>query len=184
MKKQKLDFKAKKYISTYYIKNGKAVISIDIKDNNMFYNELDHDGLTLSNKIIHFIDNRIDYILYRYEVVLKFYCEEITEDEKKKITNMIRTHYGLEANERNNDLNLNKIKSSSLFLLGVVFLALSSISNGYSFIIKEILSIAGWVAIWEMVTSMLFGTIKIKLDKYDATKLSKAEIYFITGQSK
>jgi hypothetical protein len=46
-------------------------------------------------------------------------------------------------------------------------------------LVKELFSIAGWVAIWEMVTAVLFDTIKIKLDKYDATKLSKAQINFI-----
>ena len=60
MKKQKLKFNAKKYINTFLIKDNKAVISLNIKNNSMFYNDLDADGITLSPAITNFIDKMSD----------------------------------------------------------------------------------------------------------------------------
>lgn len=179
MKKQKFDFKAKRYMNTHFIKDDKAVISIKAKSLNDFYDEMDADRITISPKITNFIDKRIDYIPYRYQIVINIYCDDMSDEEKKKITSMIRAYYGLEANEKNKELRLNNIKSFSLFMMGIIFLGLASISESYGFLIKEILSIAGWVAVWETVTSVLFDAIKIKLDKLDATNLYKAEINFI-----
>lgn len=182
--KQKFDFKAKKYLNTNYIKNGKAVISMNVKDPSMFYEELDADRITLSKNITDFIDKRIDYIPYRYEIVIKFYCKNVTIEEEKKIVSMLRAHYGLEANELANEMRLNNLKSLSLFIMGLCLLGLSSIAASFGFLIKEVLSIAGWVAVWETVTSVLFGAVRLKLDKYDATNLYNAEVIFIEEQKK
>jgi nitrate reductase NapE component len=179
LNKRICDFRAKNYIDTNYIKNGKAVISMKVKDNQMFYNELDADSITLSREITDFIDKRIDYIPYKYEIVMQFYCKDMLEDEKKKIKDMLKAYYGLEANEKSEELKRNNIKSFILFIMGVFFLLLASLIAQYGFLLKEIISIAGWVAIWEMVTSVLFDTIKIKLDKLDATNLCNAEIIFL-----
>ena len=149
----------------------------------MFYNDLDADGITLSPAITNFIDKRIDYISYKYEVVLKFYCDQMSEDEKAKISDMLKAYYGLESNERNLDLIINNYKSITLFFIGIFFLGMASLFANAGFLIKEIFSIAGWVAIWETFTSVLFDTIKIKLDRYDATKLSNAQIEFITKKT-
>lgn len=177
--KQKFDFKAKNYLKTYYIKNGKAVISINIDDPEMFYERLDADRITLSRDITDFIDKRIDYIPYRYSIVIKFYCKSISREEEKKIVNMLRAHYGLETNELANEMKLNNLKSLSLFIMGLCLLGMSSVANVFGYLVKEVLSIAGWVAIWETVTSVLFGAVRLKLDRYDSNNIYNAEIIFI-----
>jgi hypothetical protein len=132
-RRQKFDFKAKKYLNTNYIKNGKAVISMNIDNPDMFYEKLDADRITLSKHITDFIDKRIDYIPYRYETVIKFYCKNISMEEEKKIVSMLRAHYGLETNELNNEIRLNNLKSLSLFIMGLCLLGLASIAGSLGF---------------------------------------------------
>lgn len=178
MRKQELGFKAKKYINKHLIKNGNAVISMNIKNNDLFYNDLDADEITLSDYIIDFIDNRICYISYKYEVVLKFFVKKMSDIERKEIEDMVRAYYGLEANEKTNDLKMSNIKALFLFFMGIILLMVSAIMMKYSFIVKEVLSIAGWVALWETVTTIFFDATKIRLARYDDVKLSNAKIYF------
>ena len=178
MKKQKLSFKANKYINKHLIKNGKAVISMNIKNNDLFYNDLDADEITLSDYIIEFIDNRIYYISYKYDIVLKFFVKQMSAIERKEIEDMVRAYYGLEANEKTNEVKLNNYKALFLFLMGVSLLALSAVVSKYGFLFKEILSIAGWVALWETVMTVFFHSIQIRMDRYYDIKISNAEIYF------
>jgi hypothetical protein len=155
-----------------------------IKDNEKFYEKLDANRITLSREITSFIDKRIYYIPYKYSIVMKFYCQPMNDEEKKRIVNMLRSNYGLEANEKNHELKINNYKSLTLFFMGIFFLALSSVTAEYGFLLAEVFSIAGWVSIWESISSVLFNTIRIKLDKYDTTNLYNSEVIFISEKEK
>lgn len=175
----KFDFNAEKHLENNCIENGKAVIAIKVNDKESFYNELDAKRVTLSSDITSFIDNKIYYIPYKYSTVIKFYCERMSTDEEQAISEMLRSWYGMKANQMNKELRTNNYKSLTLFIIGICFLGLSSFLTNFGFLIEQVLSIAGWVAIWETVSSVLFDTVRLKLDRYDAVNLYNAEVLFI-----
>ena len=67
-----------------------------------------------------------------------------------------------------------------LLFLGIFFIVLASVLN---FVLQEVILIAGWVAIWEMVSDVLF-TEKVRRDEIKITKqLATCKILFDAKKS-
>lgn len=176
--KKRSKFDAKQYIDNNYVENEDAIISVYIKEMDDYYDEYDADDITISDDIISFIDGRVANISNKYNIILEFDTPVLTEDEKHKITSIIRSHYGLQASSRQQLLNTNKMKAFLFFLIGIIFLLLSSSLN-YGDLIREILLIIGWVSIWETASVLLMDMVKIKGSTKNIDRLYNAEIRFI-----
>jgi hypothetical protein len=176
--KKKYNFDAAKYIHNNYVENKDAIISIYIKENDDYYNEFDADDLTLSDDILRFINNRVDNIPNKYNIVLEFDSPKLTQEEKKRLITIIKSHYGLAYFQKQKILKNNKKKSILFFVIGVLFLLLSSLINEYGSLLKEVISIAGWVAVWETVSVVLFDNFKIKNNQVNIDRLYNAKIEF------
>lgn len=176
--KKKSKFNAKQYIDNNYVENEDAIISIYIKEIDDFYDEYDADDITISDDIISFIDGRVANISNKYSIILEFDTPILTEDEKNKITTIIRSHYGLQSSSRQALLDTNKMKAFIFFLIGIVFLLLSS-SIDYGDLVREILLIVGWVSIWETASVLLMDTVKIKASTKNIDRLFNADIRYI-----
>jgi hypothetical protein len=178
MVKEKNKFSPKKYIKENYMKNGKVDISINVKSKDTFYDELDVKRLTLSKKIEDYIDSKLKNVIYKSNVVLTFYTTKLSDDEQDNIIKLIRSHYGLILFQNKRELNITKIKTFILFIIGILFLASTYILSSKYILIKDILSIAGWVSIWEMISIILFDIIKAQIEKHNYQRLYDAKIKF------
>lgn len=176
--KKKSKFDAKQYIDNNYVENEEAIISVYIEETEDFYNEFDDDELTLSDDLIHFINNRVDNISIKYDLVLEFNAPKMKTTEQNKIITIIRSHYGLVLSSRQSILDQNKIKALFLFVLGLFLLLLSNSFDNLSSLIQEVISIAGWVAIWESISVIFMDNIKIKMMKKKVERLFNARIIF------
>lgn len=176
--RRKSKFNAEQYIDKNYVENEDAIISVYIEEMDDFYNEFDADELTLSDDVINFINGRAENISYKYDITLEFDTPVMTQEDKDKIVNIIRSNYGLASSLRQKVLKANKIKALVLSLLGSLFLLLSYSTTNYGELIKDILSIVGWVAIWEAVSALLLDTIKIRTAKSNIDRLYNAKIIF------
>jgi len=64
-------------------------------------------------------------------------------------------------------------------MIGVLLILLSDLfAEMFDFLIPELFLISGWVAIWEMVDSILFVYNKNRIERKIAKKLSKCVIEF------
>jgi hypothetical protein len=178
MTRNKNKFNPKKYIKENYMGNGKVDISINVEDKDTFYDELDVKRLTLSKDIEDYIESKLKKVIYKSNVVLTFYTPELSEDEQEDIIKLIRSHYGLILFQNKRELNITKIKIFILFIIGISFLASTHILSSEYVLVKDILSIAGWVSIWEIVSTILFDTIKTQREKYNYQRLYNAKIKF------
>ena len=176
--RKKSKFNADQYIDRNYVENEDAIISIYIKDVDDFYNEFDADDLTLSDDIIKFINSRVENISYKYSITLEFDSPIIAREEKGKLIDIIKSQYGLASSLKQKELKTNKLKAFIFFIIGTLFLLLSYSSTNYGSLVKDILSIAGWVAVWETVSVLIFDTIKIRTTKLKADRLYNAKIEF------
>lgn len=176
--RNKSKFNAEKYIDHNYVEDETAIISIYIEEIDDFYNEFDADELTLSDDIIKFINNRVENVANRYAITLEFDSPVISTEEKDKLTNIIRSHYGLASSLRQKVLKTNQLKAFIFFIIGTLFLLLSYSTTNYGSLVKDILSIAGWVAVWETVSVLLFDAIKIRANKSTIDRLYNAKIEF------
>jgi len=171
----RLIFNAEQYINNNYVEDNDVIISIYINKLNNFYNEIDADELTLSDDIVNFTNSRIKNVPQKYNVVLEFDTPSIKKKEKEKIVSIIRSHYGLASSLEQNVLKNNKLKAITFFIIGTIFLFISYYTSN---IIRDIISIAGWVAIWETVSVLLFDNIKIRTSKLNIDRLYNAKIEF------
>lgn len=171
------NFDAEKYIARNYVEDEDAIISIYIKESEDYYNEYDADDLTLSDDILSFISNRAETISNKYNIVIEFDTPHISEKEKEKLLSIIRSHYGLEYSLKQKTLMINQLKALVFFLIGTIFLILSNAVH-FSKLLTDILSIAGWVSMWETLSILLFDSIKSKTNKTNIDRLYNAKIIF------
>ncbi len=171
-------FDAEKYIANNYVEDEDAIISIYINELDDYYNEYDADDLTLSDDILSFINNRVENISNKYNIVLEFDTPQISEEEKDKILTIVRSHYGLSYFRKQKVLKANKYKSLVFFLIGALFLVLSNYVLDYGLIMSDILSIAGWVSLWETLSILLFDNLKFRANRINIDRLYNAKIIF------
>ncbi len=176
--KRRSKFNAEQYIDNNYVENEEAIISIYIEEIDDFYNEFDADDLTITDDIINFINSRVENISTKYSITLEFDCPVIEKKERDKIANIIRSNYGLASSLRQKKLQSNKLKALIFFVIGSLFLLLSYSTTNYGSLIRDILSIAGWVAIWETVNAILLDNFKMRNNKYAVDRLYNAKIVF------
>ena len=104
---------------------------------------------------------------------IKIIINNRIKDQEKCIPLIIE---GLQKEYNNNIFNhhRNSFKQLSFLILGIITLFVSTLIN--TSILKEIISIGGWVLIWEMVESEIFDDISNKTQRRILEKLLNSEI--------
>ena len=114
---------------------------------------------------------------YKNNIVINIYTKlKISDKEKNKMIDTIRRTFGLKIQDELYYYNKSKYKKTILFLIGIVLIVLYYLS--FIDIIKEIILILGWLAIWESVYSFLTDSNRDNIYIYRLKQLSKAKIYF------
>lgn len=164
------------------ILNNKFYINVDLKDRNDFYNK--YNNKDLSTDLCEYIDEKQKQILINSKIILNFNLKyEVDEEEKITMTNIIRRHYYGKIKQINSYVKYNQIKDVLLLFFGVASIIFSEILAKYlTFVIPEIFSIAGWVAIWEVIYALLFTNIRKRIETRIYRKLMRAEINFFYNE--
>lgn len=103
----------------------------------------------------------------------------LTTQEQIKIVDAIREYFGLLVREKILYLRINNIKQTVLSIVGILLIIFSEfLSLTFDYLIPELLLIAGWIVIWEVLDSILFVDSKTKIGKKIYLKLSNCEIEF------
>ena len=155
--------------------NIETIISIILNDKNNFY------SLYSNNKLNKELE---DYIFsecygdnYKNNIRINIYTKmRLGNSEKNKMIDTIRRTFGLKIQDELYYYNKSKYKKTILFLIGIVLIVLYYLS--FIDIIKEIILILGWLAIWESVYSFLTDSNRDNIYIYRLKQLSKAKIYF------
>ena len=140
---------------------------------------VDYDAL--SKLVDYQVQNGTDYL-----VVLGTTAETptLTEEEKKKISDLIHAYYGLEVQDNLIFNKYNLIRNLVLMFLGFITLVLAfNIRNKAYNVIPEVMIIIGWILLWEVLYYFLFDNLKsnIKIKRYK--KLARCKIKFETKKS-
>ena len=103
----------------------------------------------------------------------------LTIQEQKNLIDAIREYFGLRVREKMMYLRINNTKQIVLSIVGILLIVLSEVlSISFEYLIPELLLIAGWITVWEVLDSILFVNSKIKIEKKIYKKLSSCEIDF------
>lgn len=98
--------------------------------------------------------------------------------EKNDFVDILRSNLGEDIKENYLEMKLIYIRAIVLFLIGIIFILLSSFTEIHK-LISEIALIVGWVGVWEACYIFLFDNIhnRIKIKKFK--KLVNAKVIFI-----
>lgn len=153
------------------------VIKLKIEEEADLYSPYDPDQKMISDDIAsHFsrsfqhtgINEKADYVI------------EIKSDspvDEENVKRNIRDYFNGELDTIKYSIKRLSMKAACLFIFGTVVLSIwFFLSETYSAVNLEILSIIGWVAIWEATSVMIMGKHDLREQKRDYEKASKAEI--------
>jgi len=158
------------------------VIEVDIKSREGIFNPFNENQISdelgnyifrnskkgeAKSKLIINIDNKIPF----------------NEDEKEKLVDAIREYFGLLVRSKLAYSRFNSVKKMVLFMIGIILMLLSNVTrDSLGFLIPEVVSIAGWVAIWEAVHIILFADNKNRFEIRKLKELTMCEINFINDK--
>lgn len=104
---------------------------------------------------------------------------DINEEEKKEIVDAIRSNFGIDIKENILHIKYELSLELILILIGTILLITSKVfHNLNTIVIDEVISIFGWVMIWEAAYHFVFVDIKEMIENKRLKKLTEAKIYF------
>lgn len=103
----------------------------------------------------------------------------LNEEEKEILVDAIREYFGLRVRGKLLYAKYNNKRKLFLFAIGMVLIFLSELFNGiFTILIPEMFLIAGWVAISEVMYSVLFIEGKSMVETTKTRKLTECEVRF------
>ncbi len=155
--------------------NIETIISIILNKKEDFYNKYSKNKI--NNELEEYIFNECYGEIFKNNIRINIYISyKIDDNEKNEMIDTIRRTFGLKVQDELYYYNKARYKKTILFLLGIVFIVLYYLL--FSNIIREIILILGWLAIWESVYSFLTDSNRDYIYIYRLKQLSKAKIYF------
>lgn len=160
-------------------KQKETVIEISFDEKDDYINQFNQQKLSsdLSNYILEecrgkSLSNRITL-----NMKIKF---KITEIEKEELVRMIHGNYKTDLEEYIIILKHSSLKKFIVFLIGIALIYLAYFNSIISSeVIKEIILIIGWVAIWEAAYTWFFESSRNKIRKKRLKQLAKCRVNFI-----
>lgn len=158
------------------------IIEVDIKSKDIAFNIFNENQISdemgnyifknskkssINSKLIINIDNKVEF----------------NKEEQERIIDAIREHFGLMIRDKMHYARFNNIKKLILIFIGVFLMLLyDSTRTSLGFLIPEVMSVAGCVAIWEVVHIILFEDTKNRFEIKKIKQLTKCEIHFINDK--
>ena len=107
---------------------------------------------------------------------------ELTDDEKEKIVDMIRSNYGIDIKENMLYIKYTNIKGIILFIVGIFLICIYNFLNNFELSwIPETLLIISWVVVWEAVYNFIFLETQKRIEIKRLKKLTNCKIEFVIG---
>ncbi len=179
-KNRKIKFSEHHYFEKNYLKKGKAVIPITINNINDLYMKHDYLKLDLSDSLCNYIEETAYIVPIEYDIILEIHSPEIDEEEQNRIKKNIKSNFGMEIDDIDYDLRTANYKASTLFVFGSLLLIFGYAIFSYVWpFIYEMINIAGWVALWDMIEIIILDNKDLKVERLNKLQLYDAQVTFV-----
>ena len=160
------------------MKKQKLNINITINKETQLYNPYNKEQL--SDELSNYIYSSCKGTPTKKNIKINIlHTHKLEDEEKREITDAIRANFGIDIKE--NLLNIQYDLSLEILLiaLGTILLITSKVfHNLNAIVIDEVISIFGWVMIWEAAYHFLFVDIKKMIENKRQKKLTEAKINY------
>lgn len=107
------------------------------------------------------------------------HSHNLNEEEKKEIIDAIRENFGTDIKENILNIRYELVLEIILIIIGTILLITSKLFHLLNtIVIDDVISIFGWVMIWEAAYHFLFVDIKKMIENKRLKKLTEAKINF------
>lgn len=174
-------FNYARFVKDYYIENGSAYISAKVESIDDIISKYSLEDYEWINKqFANYLENSAYYIPVEESVIIEICGCKFTEQEKEKITRVIKTYFGLKLGDKIIDMDINFHKSNRLLILGFLSLLLvlfiSKLTNVEY--VLELPLIMLWFFIWEYGDLAWLDRRDIAIEKLEAGQLANAKVVF------
>ena len=156
----------------------KININITLNKDTQIFNP--YNNTQLSDELSNYIYNSCKGSSSKKNIKINiYYNHEIKDKKKTKIIDAIRSNFGIDIKENILHIKYELSLELILILIGTILLITSKVfHNLNTIVIDEVISIFGWVMIWEAAYHFLFVDIKEMIENKRLKKLTKAKINF------
>lgn len=177
MKDYKIQYN--KHILDDYIVDGNAIIKVLVEDESSIYNKLDPKKSLLDKSILDYISEESYKIPFKYNITIEFISSNFSDEEKEKITKIMKNYYASKISSFDAVIRTNLIKFFCLILFGTFMIICSFIGDVFfGPIYEEVINVVGWVLLWEGVDIVLFSNNEYKVEKKNYKQLYDAKVVF------
>ncbi len=177
---RKIKFSEDEYIEKYYMKNGKAVIPVELEKPNDLYMEHDYLKRELSDSVCKYIEEIAYMIPINTDIIIEVHCPKVSEEMQKKMESSIKNNYGIEIDDVDYELMIQNRRAFILFVIGVILLSLNIIVDRYiDPILSNFLCVVWWVAIWDMLEIIIIDKSDNKWQRLNYQQLYEAKTVFV-----
>ena len=179
-KNRKIKFSEDRYVDKYYMRDGKAVIPVQLDRVSDLYMEHDYKQMELSDSVCKYIEEIAYMFPIDTDIILEIHCPEVDEDTKDRMKKSIRNNYGIEIDDVEYEIMLQNRRSFILLIVGVVLLTMNIIFELYmGSIASNFLCVVWWVAIWDMIEIQILDKGENRWKRLNYQQLYDAEITFV-----
>lgn len=173
-----LSFEKNQNDHAYATINGdSAIIKLHLEKDNL-YKPYSNNGL-LNDEIFDYIYSAFKLVRKKKSLKLDIsFADDIDEQERIKIKNLIKKHYALEYQILKEKIRGKKRASFLCLIFGVLLLSLEILFY-YFFknqIVNEVIDIFSWVFIWEACDIIAFTVTKYNINRIQTLRLFEMEI--------
>lgn len=136
-------------------------------------------SLSINEKKFKFIKNKKNKYINNLNIFLIDQNNEFDKEEEKEVIKKIKLHYAIKIKEVNKKIFIVNISSLICLIIGLIIMGLYALFNLYlKYAFSEMISIFGWVFIWEACDLFCFTNLFNKKDKLKYIRLFNASYNF------
>ena len=179
-KNRKIKFSEKDYFEKHYLRDGKAVIPITIDKVDDLYMKHDYRKMDLSDSLCNYIEEIAYIVPIEYDIILEIHSPIIDEEGRERIRKNFKVNYGMDIDDRDYEIKMSNIKALIMFFIGVFLMFFSYAIKPYIWdVLSEIIVIAGWVPLWDMIEIITLDTKDLKTERLNKLQLYDAKVTFV-----
>ena len=178
-KNRRIKFSELNYVEKNYMQRGKAVIPIKLEKISDLYMKHDYKQMELADSVCNYIEEIAYMIPINTDIILEIHCPEIDEEHQNKIKKNIKNNYGMEIDDNEYDLAINKRRALNFAVAGIFLLMVNILVENVGRIFADFICVAWWVAIWDMIEILVLGNQEIKWKSLNNQQLYDSTVRFV-----
>lgn len=177
---RKIKFSEDEYIEKLYMKDGKAVIPVELEKPNDLYMEHDYLKRELSDSVCKYIEEIAYMIPINTDIIIEIHCPRVSKETQEIMERSIKNNYGIEIDDIDYEMMLQNRRAFILFVIGMILLTINILIDRFiNPVLSNFICVVWWVAIWDMIEILTIEKSDNKWQRLNFQQLYEAKTVFV-----